>query len=494
MSSSTESTKEEKLHEAYKSELRKLEETIRISRSQNKTLSQQLYEAKNRSSNVAESMGFKSFDELAQIVIENPDVWNFESIMANHNKVNHSSCIEGDSPPKDNTGNNKTILREEFEELRRQVQALQHGSHDGLLASSSRSSNDQVPHGSASSSKLPEKTSSSEVFELQAKLKLMTDKYDKLLATKEAAERKYNHDSKKWKEFKSWLFKTVFKGGSLPDGHPEFPDVSFNASPHPIGGFALRKNFLSSPAGPSGQSENIPSTTMDDTRPHTISGPRISSDLEISCDSPTPVSRKRKTAELQLKLKSSPGKGRSPLTPSKVLNSPSTSKLPHPEDKEKSDTINKCFEINKDANNGLDYQYDEVVRGKQHRHQLDAGDCDLCKEYYNRLEPLPSPPRPPMWKSPSTTRIADFSTPQPSTSHSHTKRNFSESHKKKISRHRYKWSPPRTPPDYWNIGFPTTQEAEDINRRAEEMHEEKRRRIEAEADKVGGKYVRRKNP
>lgn len=98
------------------------------------------------------------------------------------------------------------------------------------------------------------------------------------------------------------------------------------------------------------------------------------------------------------------------------------------------------------------------------------------------MEPLPSPPRPPMWKSPSTTRIADFSTPQPSTSHSHTKRNFSENHKKKISRHRYKWTPPRTPPDYWNIGFPTTQEAEDINRRAEEMHEEKRRRIEAEAE------------
>ena len=74
----------------------------------------------------------------------------------------------------------------------------------------------------------------------------MTDKYDKLLATKEAAERKYNHDSKKWKEFKSWLFKTVFKGGSLPDGHPEFPDVSFNASTHPIGGFALRKSKIPS--------------------------------------------------------------------------------------------------------------------------------------------------------------------------------------------------------------------------------------------------------
>ena len=50
-----------------------------------------------------------------------------------------------------------------------------------------------------------------------------------------------------------------------------------------------------------------------------------------------------------------------------------------------SDTINKCFEINKDANNGLDYQYDEVVRGKQHRHQLDAGDCDLCKEVCYQL-------------------------------------------------------------------------------------------------------------
>lgn len=54
-------------------------------------------------------------------------------------------------------------------------------------------------------------------------------------------------------------------------------------------------------------------------------------------------------------------------------------------------------------------------------------------------------------------------------------------HKKDISKHRHKWALPATPPKYWSIGFPTTQEVEDINNHAREMSNDKRKAAEMEA-------------
>ena len=54
-------------------------------------------------------------------------------------------------------------------------------------------------------------------------------------------------------------------------------------------------------------------------------------------------------------------------------------------------------------------------------------------------------------------------------------------HKKDISRHRHHWERSKTPPGYWNIGFPSTQEALDINEQAKEMHREKLAMVEHEA-------------
>lgn len=56
-----------------------------------------------------------------------------------------------------------------------------------------------------------------------------------------------------------------------------------------------------------------------------------------------------------------------------------------------------------------------------------------------------------------------------------------ERHKQEISRHRHNWAPPSTPPKYWSIGFPTTQEVREINQEAQEMIEAKRAQVEAEA-------------
>jgi hypothetical protein len=64
-------------------------------------------------------------------------------------------------------------------------------------------------------------------------------------------------------------------------------------------------------------------------------------------------------------------------------------------------------------------------------------------------------------------------------------------HKQAISRHRHQWARASTPPGYWNIGFPNTQEAADINERAKEMHKAKRDSVESEIRRGDGKYRKR---
>jgi hypothetical protein len=61
-------------------------------------------------------------------------------------------------------------------------------------------------------------------------------------------------------------------------------------------------------------------------------------------------------------------------------------------------------------------------------------------------------------------------------------------HRQAISRHRNQWDRPTTPPAYWQIGFPDTQEVRNINEKAEEMHQQKQRMMEREAAKPDGKY------
>jgi hypothetical protein len=64
-------------------------------------------------------------------------------------------------------------------------------------------------------------------------------------------------------------------------------------------------------------------------------------------------------------------------------------------------------------------------------------------------------------------------------------------HQKAISRHRHHWARANTPPGYWEIGFPDTQEVGDINEEARKMHEQKRADVDAAASREGGRYRRR---
>ncbi|KAG5637565.1 hypothetical protein H0H81_004142 [Sphagnurus paluster] len=163
-------------------------------------------------------------------------------------------------------------------------------------------------------------------------------------------------------------------------------------------------------------------------------------------------------------------------------------------------TINAQFEIDPARNGGLDFQYDEVVRAKDDRKRMDAGDCECCRDYYEAVGPLPARLKAPLWRSPPATPTKPCERHQhisasASTSKAKASKDVRQveinSHRQAISRHRHHWERGKTPPGYWNIGFPDTQEAEDINERAREMHEQKREEIQRAAEKEGGKYRRR---
>ncbi|OBZ76376.1 hypothetical protein A0H81_03416 [Grifola frondosa] len=162
-------------------------------------------------------------------------------------------------------------------------------------------------------------------------------------------------------------------------------------------------------------------------------------------------------------------------------------------------TINALFKIDSAQNDGVGFQFDEVVRDKQRRRHLHAGDCECCRDYYEAIGPLPPRLQAPLWRSPESTPS------KPSRASVRGKQqgaNFdgdlAESsrqaaiaqHKGAISRHRQQWTRASTPPGYWDIGFPDTQQVSDINESAREMHERKRAMVELEV-RCGGRYKRR---
>lgn len=159
------------------------------------------------------------------------------------------------------------------------------------------------------------------------------------------------------------------------------------------------------------------------------------------------------------------------------------------------------YRLNPSKNAGVVFQFDDVVRNKHERRRLDGDDCECCHDvrplfsvsfryshvkrvqYYEAVGPLPTLPRRPAWRSHPTTpvknhRITESKSP---TLLKTPNEQVVTLHKKQISRHRQQWKAPKTPPGYWDIGFPDTQEVADINERAEELHKQKRRHVASEA-------------
>ncbi|KAI0827288.1 DNA repair protein endonuclease SAE2/CtIP C-terminus-domain-containing protein [Trametes gibbosa] len=150
------------------------------------------------------------------------------------------------------------------------------------------------------------------------------------------------------------------------------------------------------------------------------------------------------------------------------------------------DTINALYELDPTNNNGVDFQYEEVVRDKQRRKHMHAGDCECCRDYYDAVGPLPARLRAPLWRSPESSP----SKPSRRDSFGDVSAAAIEEHKQAISRHRQHWARAKTPPGYWNIGFPDTQEVAAMNAEAARMHAQKRAMVAEEAGR-GGRFRRR---
>ncbi|KAJ7772658.1 hypothetical protein DFH07DRAFT_953118 [Mycena maculata] len=156
-------------------------------------------------------------------------------------------------------------------------------------------------------------------------------------------------------------------------------------------------------------------------------------------------------------------------------------------------TINAKFVIDPAQNGGRDFQYDEVVRGQQDRRYLEAGDCECCRDYYEAIGPMPNRLQPPLWRTPPSSPNGGRPCLRNGTGTGSARKESAEitSHKQAISRHRHQWARAKTPPAYWSIGFPSTQEAADINEQAREMHRQKEMHVQEEARRDGGRYKKR---
>ncbi|KAJ3021677.1 hypothetical protein HKX48_008056 [Thoreauomyces humboldtii] len=84
------------------------------------------------------------------------------------------------------------------------------------------------------------------------------------------------------------------------------------------------------------------------------------------------------------------------------------------------------------------FAYHEVVRNKERRKKMHAEDCPCCTGFYKTSGPLKA--------------HAELGAPD------------SVDRIQKVGRHRHLHKPPNTPPGYWDLNFPTTQEAVDINK------------------------------
>jgi len=162
------------------------------------------------------------------------------------------------------------------------------------------------------------------------------------------------------------------------------------------------------------------------------------------------------------------------------------------------------YEINPVANAGVHHPFEEVVRGKASRRTLNAADCEECRDYYEAVGPMPPRLQAPLWRTPprrqqhthhraiATHALSEDNVLDGFNAHQIAMSRGSPSHvnahRQEISRHRAQWAPPRTPPGYWDIGFPDTQAAAAINERAEEMRREKANAVRIEAGKSGGKF------
>ncbi|KAL9938812.1 hypothetical protein V8E36_002531 [Tilletia maclaganii] len=178
------------------------------------------------------------------------------------------------------------------------------------------------------------------------------------------------------------------------------------------------------------------------------------------------------------------------------------------------------YDLDPALNRGQAYEYTEVVRGRDARRSLIAGECMECKEWYEQVGPSPSPGGPvyepygsfamqmkaareerkAREQAGSASGTADQSA-QPGLQHHFKCRHRAgaaaaeamegagsagdktfeaeqrQAHRQAISRHRNTAPVSSTPPGFWDINFPSTQRARELNEETDLQREEHQSRL-----------------
>ncbi|KAG0706430.1 DNA repair protein endonuclease SAE2/CtIP C-terminus-domain-containing protein [Suillus ampliporus] len=337
------------------------------------------------------------------------------------------------------------------------------------------------------------------ISSLQVELSYLQRRYDALLATKERAAARYRADYKKWRAFKHWLCESSDGGKEV---HHLLKDSNYDTYRR-ASGINKRRKF--DEIGPD-------LSAFDNTEEQMSKTPPNAFDRQEEVSSTPHALRRQVTVSTKVEVQ--------PATPPKhplPLHEHSVGKDIHDEDQpagtsvlqstdsrpdlhkrrgryaqaSNATTINSRFTICKERNHGVDFQYDDVVKSREERKRMLADDCECCRGYYEAVGPLPKALQQPLWRSPSSTPSKKRRFSFDSLSDCKENREDIERHKKDISRHRHHWYRAKTPPGYWDIGFPDTQETSDINQRAARMYAQKLGEVESEARSGKGRYVER---
>ncbi|KIK24935.1 hypothetical protein PISMIDRAFT_677712 [Pisolithus microcarpus 441] len=329
-----------------------------------------------------------------------------------------------------------------------------------------------------------------QVQKLQAELDSLRTRYDELRKVSDRAAERYKSDYQKWRNFKQWLFEDLERDDEVRKALKSselraYPKASmlgkrkqFEVIGPDLSGFSdgeeNQKKKSSVASGSDQRNERLPHD--------------LRTVVDRNDEPPVPEVQKTDTSrisggesDLPVKVESSGQSstiGGSARKPRGRYAQVASAGIP---------TVNSKFSVRKDLNQGLDFPYDAVVRSREERRHMEGDDCECCHDYYKAIGPVPSPQRP-LWRSPKRKRNACSRSDDDK-----DKENADdiEQHKHRVSRHRHHWHRPKTPPAYWEIGFPDTQEASEINRRAAAMHEKKLVDIEVEARNRNGKYLER---
>ncbi|KAF8840972.1 hypothetical protein BDN67DRAFT_996455 [Paxillus ammoniavirescens] len=317
-----------------------------------------------------------------------------------------------------------------------------------------------------------------QITSLQGELDSLRALYDTLLETNNRAAARYKVDYKKWRDFKRWLMDDFRKDDEvkllLEEGEM---DAYKRAS-------TLGKRRQFEVQGPKLEHSGEEDSDAEEHKrlrhqrrksyhgesSHKAISPSSSNKDPTLIPSPTGVGSSMNAGKIESPCKAEFSRPTLPST------EPRKARGRYAQAPAGMSTINSRFSIRKDRNSGVEFQYDAVVRNREERRHMLGSDCECCQEYYRAVGPQPAS-RQPLWRSPNRKTPHNYHLAE------NDKENVEEveEHMQRISRHRHHWHRAKTPPGYWDIGFPDTQEASEINRRAAEMHKRKLVDVEAEA-------------